>query len=227
MREIFQIAGAILASIGGSSVIILGLSSWLGKVWANRILEEEKKKHVLEIESYKSQLNKEINIVNSLIDKSLHVTKHQYDKEFSIYLEIWDKLSSCVIGTLNLYPKFENKPIDEIELEEFNMEKYKNFVVDYNEFSNTILKYSPFYEVKLYDRFIELRNVCSKQGSIFNTYTFEIKYSQTYALVRDEKMTAEEREEVYNENPKLISDLQSELQKEIRDHLKSLQTIES
>ena len=226
MSEVFQIAGAIVASVGTSAGIIFGLSNWLGKVWASRILENEKKNHNLEIEGYKSRLNKEINILNSTIDKSLHVTKLQYDKEFSIYLEIWEKLSNCVISTNNLFPLYENIPSDEKELEKFHKEKFKNFADAYNEFSNTIIKYSPFYEEEFYKLFVNLRNICSAQGSMFNTYNFEVKYNLTYASARDTKMSSEERNNAYNKNPKRISELQNELQKEIREHLKTLRTIE-
>lgn len=226
MQEIFELAGAIITSIGGSAVIMLGLSSWLGKVWANRILEDEKKKHVLEIEDFKSKLSRDIAIANSIIDKSMHVTKLQYDKEFSIYLEIWEKLADCVVSTKELYPTYENRPVDEEELENYNKEKYSRFVSDYNEFSNIITKYSPFYEENLYNSFIELRNLCSKQGSVFNTYNFEVKHNLTYALARDTKMSQEENREVYREFPDKVDTLQSSLQKEIRKHLKSLQTIE-
>ena len=36
--DAWSIAGAVLASLGGSAAIITGLTSWLGKYWAGRIL---------------------------------------------------------------------------------------------------------------------------------------------------------------------------------------------
>lgn len=38
----FELAGTILFSIGSAGAILFALSSWLGKVWANRILERER-----------------------------------------------------------------------------------------------------------------------------------------------------------------------------------------
>lgn len=38
----FELSGAILFSIGTAGAILFALSSWLGKVWANRILEQER-----------------------------------------------------------------------------------------------------------------------------------------------------------------------------------------
>lgn len=40
--DILKIAGLILASFGGGAVIIIGLSSWLGNLWAKRILQSER-----------------------------------------------------------------------------------------------------------------------------------------------------------------------------------------
>ncbi|WP_100406690.1 hypothetical protein [Bacillus solitudinis] len=227
MTEVWNLAGAIILSFGGSGVILLGLSSWLGRIWATRILEKEKKEHTLEIENFKSQLQNKINVANSLIDKSVHVTKLQYDKEFSIYLEIWEQLSSCVVSTKKLYPSgVQNIPYDEKELEEFNKKKWAEFATNYNDFSNIITKYAPFYEEKLYEKFIELRNLCSRQGKIFEMYEFDVKYSATFTFSRDAKLTPEEHKEVYTEFHEKVAELQKSLTKQIREHLKSLQAIE-
>ena len=41
-QEILSIIGSILLALGGGAVIIFALAKWLGGVWANRILENEK-----------------------------------------------------------------------------------------------------------------------------------------------------------------------------------------
>lgn len=226
MKEIFNIAVAIILSLGGSGAVLIGLSSWLGKIWADRILQSEKQKYSLEIEEYKNKLDKQLNLLNSSIDKSIFVTKLQYDKEFSIYLEIWGSLSECVISTKALYPKYENVFTDEEKQEEYKEKKWKRFVENYNEYSNVILKYAPFYEEKLYEGFIKLRNLCMGQANLFKTYEFDVKYNATYAMARDTKMSGETFDEVYIEFPRAIEELQKSLQKEIREYLKSLQAID-
>lgn len=45
--EVYKIGLAIITSLGGGALIIFAFSSWLGKVWASRILETEK--HQLEL----------------------------------------------------------------------------------------------------------------------------------------------------------------------------------
>ena len=41
-QTLFELAAAALAAIGSAGILLLALSSWLGKIWANRILEQER-----------------------------------------------------------------------------------------------------------------------------------------------------------------------------------------
>jgi len=41
MDEIIPIIGSVIAYLGGGAVVVLGFSSWLGKLWAKRILDKE------------------------------------------------------------------------------------------------------------------------------------------------------------------------------------------
>ncbi len=223
MKLIFEIVSAVILSVGGAGVIILGLSSWLGKVWANRILESEKKQHQIEIEEYKSELTKSINELNARNDKALYISKVQYDTEFNIYKEIWEKLFNCITYTNNLYPVFENVPTDKEKLDEYNDKKYEDYRDAYRNFAITIDKYAPFYKEEFYDRFIEIKNLCLRKGNIFYRYVYDVPYNQTFALVRDAKITVEESTLVYTEIPKKLGELQESLRKDIREYLLSLE----
>jgi len=56
-NEIFQIISGVLISVGGAGAIIWKLSSYLGKIWAEKHLESIKKEYQKEIESYRAQLD--------------------------------------------------------------------------------------------------------------------------------------------------------------------------
>lgn len=56
ISEIFSVAGAALLSVGGAGAVLVALSSWLGKVWASRILEREKAELSKSIEVIKADL---------------------------------------------------------------------------------------------------------------------------------------------------------------------------
>ena len=54
--DIWEIIAGIIASVGAAGAIILGLSSWLGKVWADRLAEKERAAHARELEAFRQQL---------------------------------------------------------------------------------------------------------------------------------------------------------------------------
>ena len=51
--EAFKVVFSALGAAGGAGVIIVALSTWLSKVWANRILEADKSKYSREMEALK------------------------------------------------------------------------------------------------------------------------------------------------------------------------------
>lgn len=62
--NIYEVAFILLSSVGGAVLIIGALSSWLGKVWADRILESEKAKYARELDSIRHQFQVELNRVS-------------------------------------------------------------------------------------------------------------------------------------------------------------------
>lgn len=222
-QQIFEVAAAIIASVGGSSVIILGLSSWLGKVWANRILENEKAAHDKELQGYRSKLEQELSKMEVFQEKALYISKAQYDNEYSIYREIWETMRECIVKTSMLYPKVGNLPSDEKEKEEYQKKKYDEYIDAFNQFSKTIDKAAPFYKEDFYNSFVTIRKMCSEVGNIFSMYEFKVKYSASFALARDLKMDAEEKKIVYIDFPKKIKEIEESLRKDIREYLLGLQ----
>ncbi|OFI34209.1 hypothetical protein [Alteromonas lipolytica] len=86
MDEIFKVSGAILGSVGGAATIIIALSSWLGKVWANRILEKDKLAYSTELERLKSQLN-------TNAEKQQYIFSLYFEGQFKLYNDLWVSLS--------------------------------------------------------------------------------------------------------------------------------------
>jgi hypothetical protein len=65
IQLIITIATTVIASIGGAGIIILGLSSWLGKIWADRLYLRTNAQYAKEIEGIKSQYAQQIEEVKS------------------------------------------------------------------------------------------------------------------------------------------------------------------
>ncbi len=86
MDEIFKISGAIIGSVGGAAAIIFALSSWLGKVWASRILEKDKLAYSSELERIKNQLHTDA-------ERQQLVFSLYFEGQFKLYNDLWMSLS--------------------------------------------------------------------------------------------------------------------------------------
>lgn len=79
-NEAFKVILSALGAVGGAGVVIIGLSTWLSKVWANRILEADKKKYAAEIEAIK--------LFNQNFINTLSLTSSAYLENKKIFTEV-------------------------------------------------------------------------------------------------------------------------------------------
>ncbi len=56
MTDIWQTVLAVLASLGGGGLIVAALASWLGKVWAERLMIRERAEHAQDLERLRADL---------------------------------------------------------------------------------------------------------------------------------------------------------------------------
>ena len=83
--EVFKIAAAVIASVGGSALVLAAFSSWLGGVWAKRMLQNERAKHSEALEGIKKELD---------LLKQKEITRH-FDK-LAIYKDVVHLISEIL-----------------------------------------------------------------------------------------------------------------------------------
>lgn len=92
LQELLELSGVILGSIGSGGAIIVAFSSWLGKVWANRLMEKEKAAHSKDLESLRNRLIQDTESYKIKLKKSEFI----FQKEF----EAASKLSELIQSIL-------------------------------------------------------------------------------------------------------------------------------
>ena len=98
--DIFALFGKVVASLGGAGLIIIGLSSWIGKIWADKLMETQRKQNQKEIEKFKSELHKELELLKAKNEKMNYITKTQFDAEFRMYQELSEAcIETFISGT--------------------------------------------------------------------------------------------------------------------------------
>jgi hypothetical protein len=192
-EETFKLISAMLVSIGGASIIILGLSTWLGKVWANRILEKEK--------AQLTQLTKEHEIRFS----QLHIERAQVIKQ--IYGELGELYDSMV----SLLKYFQG--VDEPKMEE----KAKAFQDAHTKFIKSISK-NKIYFSKESCEIMERLSFASRDAYIdITTYPIDPRDPEIFAtpgLYRERSDLWEEvREKFKNDIIKLKERLEDNFRK--------------
>jgi hypothetical protein len=85
----FQLVTAIVVSLGGGGGIVLGLSNYLGKLWADRAIEKEKHKYAEILQTAKSELDKAANRYQVELDSLSLVHKLRMTEEFSHLGQLW------------------------------------------------------------------------------------------------------------------------------------------
>lgn len=156
IKEIFEIAGAIIVSFGGASVVLFALSSFMGKILATRIMNKEKAKYEKDLEELRFKLQQQV-------EKGVHIYKFQFEKEYKIYEEIWKKLNALKQSALAL------RPVADITIEGESPEERKkkrskalgDALVNFMKITD---EHSPFYSKEIFVKARELSNMCYKEA---------------------------------------------------------------
>jgi hypothetical protein len=119
LSDLAELVAGILLSFGGSGAIVLGMSNWLGKVWAERLMEKEKTRYQKEIEDFKAQGVRLLEQEKAHYQAELEALRHEkttlfsriskiHRKEFEILPKAWQLLHEAYGAALHLTEK--NKP---------------------------------------------------------------------------------------------------------------------
>lgn len=73
-NDIFKITTLIISTFGGGAIIVIALASWLGNLWAKRILQTEKAKIDSQIESIRHEFG---------------ITKSSYEHHLDLILDYY------------------------------------------------------------------------------------------------------------------------------------------
>ena len=162
LKEVWEIAGAVILSLGGGGAIVVALSSWLGKVWASRILEEDRAKFARELERLKTDLDRTTRLLQGEIEKTLFVTKTHFETEFQILREIWQEVSVVRASMSALRPKFDIVDIRQTP-EERLTECFAAYVPAVLKLIQTVDRNSPFYPQEIYETLDQLVRVALRE----------------------------------------------------------------
>lgn len=87
--EYLKLAGAFLGSVGGASVVIIGLSKWFGDFMSKRVLDNFNNKHESDLEGIKSKYQTELEKTKSELERAKTKYVRYSEKQFDLYSSLW------------------------------------------------------------------------------------------------------------------------------------------
>lgn len=87
-----KIVSAAIGAVGGAGLLVVALSSWLGKVWANRILENDRQKYANQLESLKTTNENYINSLSLTHSAYLENSKAFTEKRIMAIQVLWEEM---------------------------------------------------------------------------------------------------------------------------------------
>lgn len=189
--DVWRIIISAIASVGGISVIIIAVTKSLSEFIAESLLKKYQSELDKEIETYKRDLEIEIEKVRSQNEHVKYVSQRQFDAEFSAYEKIFECMFEFSVYTRQLYPAFEWLITDKDKRKEVYTHRSEDFRNAFNMFSETVEKKAPFMSKELYDVFVEMRELAYKIAKNYDKIRIE----------DDELDKDYYREEMYNKYP--------------------------
>lgn len=128
LHEIISIAATALLSLGGGGLIVLGLSNWLGKVWATRLMQNERQKHAEDLENLRGKLylNNEQELAS--VKHDLEITKEKYltdhTDRIAVYRSAID-LIAVIVAKIEMVLLQKRAPLTPDELQEFEVQRLR------------------------------------------------------------------------------------------------------
>ena len=124
--DALKIGSAVVTSLGGGGLIVFGLSSWLGKVWANRLMESERQVHAIELEKLRNFLQQSTETELKSLDAQLEIAKKEHLDRIAIYRGAMDILATITAKVVMITAQ-KRGPLTPEEFLEFETQRLRMY----------------------------------------------------------------------------------------------------
>ncbi len=154
---------SLFGGAASAMAVLFGLSKWLGKVWAGRMLqtekamfakelEELKAKYAHELEEHKDALARSKSVLQAEIDRSVFVSRTHFETEFEAYKQAFKALADVRLCMGSVRPMIEITPANESEEDRKKRlaERLNELADAHNVAVAVVENQSPFYTNEVY-----------------------------------------------------------------------------
>ena len=208
-ESVWRIVFAAVASVGGTSVMIIFMGKWLANLSAEAIIKKKEFEFDKKLEDLKSKL-----------EKRNYISKVRFDLEIEVYRQLSESVILMVLNSLCLFPRGSVYGHSDKKLEQERKRDLHSKAVDsYNLANQSITKNTPFIPKTMYELFTEIRDECRTQ----------IIYFEDFHLIEDSEQYRTELKDEYRacwERTRTIDSQLTSLLEKLRNHIAELDVLE-
>lgn len=129
LQDTVNLAFTILGSIGTAGGIVLALSSWLGKVWATRLMDSQRHQHETELSKLRLKLESENQQAIEFVKSDLTIFKEKHLKGFNEKIQTYRLMIDIVAEVLGDFDSFEEtrKPFPPERFDSLNRSRIRMY----------------------------------------------------------------------------------------------------
>lgn len=196
--EIWQAVLDFLGIFGGIGAFTIGISAWFGKLWAERILQEQVKKHNEAMARFSAELEKDVEKYKSQLDVIKESASRYSEYQFKLYNNLWGELYSLEFianelwesanqQTLNKFVQQLGRTLEQVKKNALLIEKnHLNELLDLlNEFGDyqvgkkTLIEYKNIHNIRYINK-IQIEELIEGNQNI------KVRYTDILVILEDE-----------------------------------------
>lgn len=226
MKEVWEVALAVIASLGGAGAVIATVVKCASDRIAERLsakyqlqlskeLENHKKGLQAELEEQKQSFQREIETLKQSLARKSYVSRVRFDTEFEIYRNLSQCFFDLFVSVNSLIPVgLAYVPNDEKLMKEMEEKNFLNAEKSAFNAQNQLHRNAPFISQDFFDAYQELLKLSNIQLSAFRQ-----RWNASFFATEDEKRSLSRDD--YNRTEEIQSRLKA-LNGKIREYLEKL-----
>ncbi|WMJ85475.1 hypothetical protein [Anaerocolumna sp. MB42-C2] len=205
----------VVASVGGAGAIIIALSTFIAKVWADLFMRKKTTEYDKQIEFYKKSLELEIERYKSLSEQITYKNKKIFDTEYNVLFQ-------------ELAPKLEDvkqKSIEYLKCVQPDQDiiLYKNAINALDDYNYNLLRRALFIDERIYDLLKEYYILCREYiNSIKKIRENIFKMNLDKDMYNIYLLKDENHNEIVKKALNYLSEAQEVIIKGTREYVKSM-----
>lgn len=127
--DVLEVTATLILAVGGGGAVVIGMSGYLGKIWANRLMATEKAKHDADLERLRAELTaknaSELEGIRASVDLVKSKLLGAHTDKVVLYRMVTDIVAEMMADIVSALGT--GRPMDPERLFRFERERYRAY----------------------------------------------------------------------------------------------------